>query len=172
MNLLQMHSGTEKNHLVSWIIKTIVFFLYFSDVKKTIFGLMQKLNIDLVDVPEHIVDVLKSKHLSIQTVSPDFICQSMKSNSAYKSCTSEEKLDILSYLISDSGFSRLHGLELLPLTNGCFCSYNNRNQNNHVFVCKEEVHLFPGQEEKFVRQGLKDEVYNKLSTAASKGSYT
>ncbi|VDI12593.1 sacsin [Mytilus galloprovincialis] len=142
-----------------------------SDVKKTIFRLMQKLNIDLVDVPEHIIDVLKSKNLSIQTLSQDFICQSMKSNSVYKSFTSEEKLDILSYLISDGSFARLHGLELLPLTNGCFCSFDHRNQNNHVFVCKEEVYLFPGQEEKFIGQGLKDEVYNKLFTAASKGQF-
>lgn len=133
---------------------------------------MQTLSIALVDVPEHIIDVMKSKNISIQTLSQDFICQSMRSNSVYKSFTSEEKVDILSYLISDGSFSRLHGLELLPLTNGCFCSFDHGNQNNQVFVCKEEVHLFPGQEEKFVRQGLKDEVYNKLFTAASKGSYT
>ncbi|XP_052100068.1 sacsin-like isoform X2 [Mytilus californianus] len=142
-----------------------------SDVKTTIFRLMQKLSIDLVDVPEHIIDVLKRKNISIQILSQDFICQSMKSNSAYKSFTSEEKLDILSFLVSDGGFSGLHGLELLPLNNGCFCSFNHRNQNNQVFVCKEEVYLFPGQEEKFIRQGLNDEVYNKLFTAASKGNF-
>ncbi|CAG2253119.1 unnamed protein product [Mytilus edulis] len=38
-------------------------------------------------------------------------------------------------------------------------------------VCEDEVALFPGQEEKFIKQGQKDEMNNHLYMMASKGLY-
>jgi hypothetical protein len=52
--------------------------------------------------------------------------------------------------VSDGEFSRLHGLELLPINNGTFSVFGNRNQYSQVIICKDEIDLFPGQDEKFV----------------------
>ncbi|CAG2253127.1 unnamed protein product [Mytilus edulis] len=108
-------------------------------IQEAICLLIQACSIELVDVPDHIVAVLKHRKYSVQTMSQEFI-------------------------------RKLSGLELLPLDNGSFCTFNN-NKNNRVFNCKDEVALFPGQEERFIKQGLNDEVYNHLYMMASKGLY-
>lgn len=131
---------------------------------------MQACCIELVDVPNHIVAVLRHRKYSIQTLSQEFIRTCMTSDTSYKSFSCEEKFNILNFLVSDGNYSRLSGLELLPLENGSFCTFYN-NKNNRVFICKDEVALFPGQEERFIKQDLNDEVYNHLYMMASKGIY-
>ncbi|XP_076101811.1 sacsin-like isoform X2 [Mytilus galloprovincialis] len=138
--------------------------------QETICRLMQACCIELVDVPEHIVAVLRHRKYSVQTLSQEFIRTCMTSDTSYKSFSCEDKFSILNFLVSDGNYSILSGLELLPLENGSFCTFYN-NKNNRVFICKDEVALFPGQEEKFIKQGLKDEMNNHVYMMASKGLY-
>ncbi|CAC5371405.1 unnamed protein product [Mytilus coruscus] len=141
------------------------------EIKQTIYKIMQKNSIALVDAPDHIVGVLTERNHKVQTLSREFISSCMKSDPSYESLSKQDKLNILDYLISDDDYSRLIGLNLLPLNNDTFCAFNNENQKSNVFVCKEEVFLFPGQEEKFVKVGLNEEIYNKFLTMAKKGLY-
>ncbi|VDI64094.1 Hypothetical predicted protein [Mytilus galloprovincialis] len=139
-------------------------------IQETICRLMQACCIGLVDVPDHIVAVLKHRKYSVQTMSQEFIRTCLTSNTSYKSFSCEEKFNILSFLVSDGNYSKLSGLELLPLYNGSFCTFNN-NKNNRVFICKDDVALSPGQEERFIKKGLNDEIYNHLFMMASNGIY-
>ncbi|VDI11130.1 sacsin [Mytilus galloprovincialis] len=141
------------------------------EVKQTIYNLMQKYSIALVDAPDHIVAVLTERTHKVQTLSREFVSSCMKSDSSYESISTQEKINLLHYLISDGDYSRLIGLNLLPLNNDTFCDFINKNHTNSVFVCKEEVLLFPGQEEKFVKVELKEEIYNKFWTMAKQGLY-
>lgn len=145
------------------------FIFYISEVKQTIYYLMQKYSIALVDAPDHIVAVLTERTHKVQTLSREFVSSCMKSDSSYESISTQEKINLLHFLISDGDYSRLIGLNLLPLNNDTFCDFINKNHTNSVFVCKEEVLLFPGQEEKFVKVGLKEEIYNKFWTMAKQG---
>ena len=48
-----------------------------------------------------------------------------------------KKLILLEYCLSDSKFSNLHGLELLPLVNGTFTKFN-YGYSNHVYLCDDD----------------------------------
>ena len=130
---------------------------------------MKQNNIDLVDVPDHVTSVMQDRNIPVQTLTPDFIVKCLKSNSSYTLLTLEDKMNIYNYLVSDGDFSRLHGLALLPMNNGTFSVFGNRNQYSQVIICKDEIDLFPGQDEKFVRQDLQDKIYNSILEMAKKG---
>ena len=123
----------------------------------------------LVDVPPHITDVLRHRGYSVQTLSPDFVASCLTSTASYKSFSFEDKMNIFQYLVSDGNYSRLNWLELLPVNNNTFVVFGNRNQCSRVLVCKDEIALFPGQEDKFVRQNLPDEIYDSLVKMAKQG---
>ena len=128
---------------------------------------MKQNNIDLVDVPDHVTSVMQDRNIPVQTLTPDFIVECLKSNSSYTLLTLEDKMNIYNYLVSDGEFSRLHGLELLSINNGTFSVFG--NQYSQVIICKDEIDLFPGQDEKFVRQDLQDRIYNSILEMAKKG---
>jgi hypothetical protein len=86
---------------------------------------MKQNNIDLVDVPDHVTSVMQDRNIPVQTLTPDFIVKCLKSNSSYTLLTLEDKMNIYNYLVSDGEFSRLHGLELLPINNGTFSVFGN-----------------------------------------------
>jgi sacsin len=143
----------------------------FVDEKETIIQLMKQNNIDLVDVPDHVTSVMQDRNIPVQTLTPDFIVKCLKSNSSYTLLTLEDKMNVYNYLVSDGEFSRLHGLELLPINNGTFAVFGNRNfiYDNQVIICKDDIDLFPGQDEKFVCQDLQDKIYDSILEIAKKG---
>ena len=130
---------------------------------------MKQNSINLVDVPDHVTSVMQDRNIPVQTLTPDFIVKCLKSNSSYTLLTLEDKMNIYNYLVSDGEFSRLHGLELLPINNGTFSVFGNRNQYSQVIICKDEIDLFPGQDEKFVGQDLQDKIYKSILEMAKKG---
>jgi hypothetical protein len=52
--------------------------------------------------------------------------------------------------------------------NGTFSVFGNRNQYSQVIICKDEMDLFPGQDEKFVGQDLQDKIYNSILEMAKR----
>ncbi|CAG2225204.1 SACS [Mytilus edulis] len=88
-----------------------------------------------------------------QDASPQFISERLlKWNSVYRKFEREDKLNILTYLISNEEFDLLKSLELLPLSNGAFTMFRTSNYPK-VFVCSISVRqLCPGMEESLVHQ--------------------
>jgi len=78
----------------------------------------------------------------------------------------ETKLHILSYLMSDSCYSDLHGIQLLPLDNGSFVEFDAARQK--VFVENRDHPkslLMPGFEGRFVSPDLPYGIVNHFASA-------
>lgn len=125
---------------------------------------------DMVDVPDHITSLLHFRDYPVQKLTPKFVLKYLKSNARYKNMNNEEKLSILSFLLSGKKSSPPMGLELVPLENGTFGMFEKRGgRGKHVIVGQEESKLFPGQEEMFCRHGIGREMHESLYEMAETG---
>ncbi|KAL5004239.1 hypothetical protein ScPMuIL_017695 [Solemya velum] len=114
---------------------------------------------NLVEVPEHISAILKKyAPAKMKSISPDHMRGVLwESGPMYRGLSVSEKLYILNFLLSDGQYGRLAGLELLPLDNKDFVTFEKREIpvgntcENCVFYCTSEEHkLFPGLDDRIV----------------------
>ncbi|CAG2253083.1 SACS [Mytilus edulis] len=84
---------------------------------------------------------------------------------------SNDKLDILHFILSSWNSPSLVGIELLPLQNGSFTLFGKREQDKRIIVCEEEMELFPGQEDVFCKHGVQTDLYRILVTMAENNEY-
>ena len=146
-----------------------MFFFSNTDVKECIIRLMQQCRINLVDVPQHIIDILQHENCDIQTLTSDFIARCLKSNPVYISCSYDDKMAIFTYLASDGNLSRFSELELLPINNGAFVKFGDRKECSPVLVCEKEMDLFLGHEDIFLRKNLPAHIYSSIYLMAKTG---
>ncbi|KAL5005313.1 hypothetical protein ScPMuIL_018769 [Solemya velum] len=103
---------------------------------------------NLVEVPKHISTMLKNHAPTKMTsISPDHLCGVLrKSGPIYRGFSVRDKLYLLDFLLYDGQYGRLLGLELLPLDNQNFLTFEKKSQSDHkVFDCTaKEIQLFPG----------------------------
>ena len=87
---------------------------------------------------------------SVSIIGPSHLRNYLRQNRyAYKSMSYEEKLDILQYCLSDNNYSDMIGLELIPLVNCSFATFQNTSRyfaSSHIYVCSTSIryNLLPG----------------------------
>jgi hypothetical protein len=130
--------------------------------------------VSLACVPQHVLQGLKTSQEGVpagrnllrrKEVSPQSLSQLMKSCPQWQSClNAEEKCQVLAYLCRHGDHSLLHDLELLPLADGTFCKFSDRE----VYVCRDlgDLHLLPGIKSQlcYVTEpaGLQDHLMNLI----------
>ena len=95
------------------------------DVEQTVLETLKKCNINFVEVPDNVRELLQQHKLS-QEVNPELLSQTLRGNQdLYQSFTKDQKLNLLRFLLCDEQrYAAVQGLELLPLTNGTFSEFS------------------------------------------------
>ena len=87
---------------------------------------------------------------SVSIIGPSHLRNYLRLNPyAYTSMSYEEKLDILQYCLSDNNYSDMIGLELIPLVNYSFATFQKMSRyfaSSHIYVCNTSIRydLLPG----------------------------
>ena len=144
-----------------------------NDQKGTVIKLLKSHdNVEITDVPDHIWDLLKRRACP-RDISPAELCKIIRSEDVYtKAIDANEKLSLLQYITKDNNFGLLEGLELIPLENGTFTTFQSTGGRSLVYCCtKEEIGLFPGLEDKFVSSSLPKILQEIIHKLASSGGF-
>ncbi|TSM60516.1 Sacsin [Bagarius yarrelli] len=102
-----------------------------TDEMSAVFHLLVKKEENLVTVPEHVLLGIKETFPNadaLKWVTPTFV-RSVLHKSDIASICKNEKLSILEYVLSDGRYEELNGLQLLPLNDGSFRSFTNREED-------------------------------------------
>ena len=87
---------------------------------------------------------------SVSIIGPSHLRNYLRQNPyAYTSMSYEEKLDILQCCLSDNNYSDMIGLELIPLVNYSFATFQKTSRylaSTHIYVCNTSIryNLLPG----------------------------
>ena len=87
---------------------------------------------------------------SVSIIGPSHLRNYLRQNPyAYTSMSYEEKLDILHYCLSDNNYSDMIGLELIPLVNYNFATFQKTSRylaSSHIYICNNSIrhNLLPG----------------------------
>lgn len=112
--------------------------------------------------------------LVARCTSPSETRRVLKTCKVYEQLSPKEKADLLVYCCSDGdvGLSDLDGIELIPVSNGCFEKFSKGKSQNRYYLCEEnELELLVGMETCLV-QYYSTEVGDVLKSLASSGKST
>ena len=100
---------------------------------------LAKCRLNLVKIPQVIWDALQHSGHDVSTVTPSYTRQAIRGNFiSYKDLSSEDKQQLLTYCLSDSIYSDLKGLALLPLANGEFACFQSREYAS-AYICSKDT---------------------------------
>ena len=128
--------------------------------------------LQLCEVPEHVYNAVNTRQSHvIKQMSPSLVCHSLRSNSyAYKSECYNEKLKLLHYCLRDTDYSNLIGLELLPVADTTFKSFNSSSMYGHkCYICSNDYprKLLPNIDSELVDLSNVDkDLHSKLQKVA------
>ncbi|XP_063798761.1 sacsin-like [Pseudophryne corroboree] len=125
--------------------------------------LLLLLNVPLVKVPEHVystIQLAKSSMARFNIVSPGLVRKFLHMDD-WLVFSNEKKLLLLKYVISDGLHSELLNLQLLPLSDGTFTSFQNTESNGMVYIDNDEFPrmLLPGLAHRFIPKDLPDDLF-------------
>ncbi|RXN14153.1 sacsin-like isoform X1 [Labeo rohita] len=140
------------------------------DTTETVIKYLQSSGMILAQVPAYIDAVLTmfvTKPGSLRRVTPSFVRQTLRK--CRHRGSSNEKLLLLEFILSDACYSDLIGLELLPLQDETFAVFSSSvNDKDAVYIASEEYprSLYPGLEGRFVLESIAPHVMTCLKEAA------
>jgi len=116
------------------------------EIPDIVYKIMQK-SYHLVKLPEEIQKAIHYVCLEerMNMLSPNLVRIYLKSNpGSYCNLEDTEKLDLLMYCLGDNNYPELIDLQLVPMANGSFESFEHYYCEN-LYVCTEEcfIDLFP-----------------------------
>ena len=110
---------------------------------------------------------------NLTKITPLNIASTFKEIQYNSSFSRDQKLLLLQYLLDQSKYSILEGLELLPTANGCMEAIvvNPRRAKSRIYISSNlhPMTLLPGMERIFLDDQINDELRSKLSRASSRG---
>ena len=130
---------------------------------------------ELCEIPEHVYDAINTRqgHL-VEQLSPSLVCRLLCSNyNAYKNERYGEKLKLLHYCLSGSetDYSNLIGLKLLPVADKTFKSFTGRKvYSSNYYICSKDYprKLLPNIDSELVDLSKIDkELHTKLQKVAT-----
>ncbi|XP_078258551.1 sacsin isoform X1 [Rhinoraja longicauda] len=156
-----------------WVKVDLVYFCemdHSDDCMETVLNFLNKAGVLIARVPTNVsnaVQAYSSDTMNLKKVSPALVRQMMRKFRHRGSA--EEKLQLLEYVLSDRNFGELIGLELLPLQNGSFKSFDSSAADKDGVYISTDDHsrsLFPGLEGRFLAENLKPCILSALREAA------
>uniref|UniRef100_A0A673G5E4 Sacsin-like n=1 Tax=Sinocyclocheilus rhinocerous TaxID=307959 RepID=A0A673G5E4_9TELE len=147
------------------------------DTTETVIKYLQSSGMMLAQVPAYIDAILTifvTKPGSLRRVTPSFVRQTLRK--CRHRGSSNEKLLLLEFILSDACYNDLIGLELLPLQDETFTVFSSSvNDKDAVYIASEEYprSLYPGLEGRFVLESIAPHVMTSLKEAAkSRGRHS
>lgn len=120
-----------------------------SDIKTSVEICLYELEKSYVVIPSELVNTLKQHSSQIKDLCPQLLSSYLHKNHAYRRVSSEHKLGILMFLLSDCHYENINCLELLPLSSGKWIEFNKLGDT--VFSCSKQVlEMLPSQEDKLL----------------------
>ncbi|XP_056400807.1 sacsin-like isoform X2 [Hyla sarda] len=160
-----------------WITASEAVFLEVENVKinTCIEELLLHLKTPLVKVPGHVFKVLQiaTKDISgLNIVSPKFV-RNLLHTDEWLHFSTEKKLLLLTYIISDGQHNELLNLKLLPLSDGSFTYYQNTETNGIVYIDSKVFPrtLLPGLAHRFIPEDLPDDLRLFLVNIGKLGTF-
>ncbi|XP_060572031.1 sacsin-like [Ruditapes philippinarum] len=96
-----------------------------------------------VDIPKGLFETLRIYYPQVQDLTPEVLTTYLHKNNGYRKITCENKMDILEYILSESQYELVHGLELLPLSSGEWTNFNKSEAT--VYICSKDIlRILPG----------------------------
>uniref|UniRef100_A0A8C6U9Z0 Sacsin molecular chaperone n=1 Tax=Neogobius melanostomus TaxID=47308 RepID=A0A8C6U9Z0_9GOBI len=139
-------------------------------VCETVINYLQSSGMQVAKVPAAVDSALAAyspEAAEVKRASPSLLRQAVRKHKHKGS--SEEKLLLLEFALSDNNYSDLIGLELLPLQDKCFTAFTSSvTEKDAVYIASEEYprSLYPGLQGRFVSENIKPSVMDKLKKAA------
>ncbi|XP_057207986.1 sacsin isoform X1 [Triplophysa rosa] len=140
------------------------------DATEIVIKYLQSSGMMLAQVPAYIDAVLTTfvtKPGCLKRVTPASVRQTLR-KSRHKG-SSDEKLLLLEFILSDACYNDLIGLELLPLQDETFTVFSSSvNDKDAVYIASQEFprSLYPGLEGRFVLESIPSHVMTSLKEAA------
>ncbi|XP_052432577.1 sacsin [Carassius gibelio] len=140
------------------------------DTTETVIKYLQSSGMILAQMPAYIDAVLTmfvTNPGSLRRVTPSFVRQTLRK--CRHRGSSNEKLLLLEFILSDACYNDLIGLELLPLQDETFAVFSSSvNDKDAVYIASEEYprSLYPGLEGRFVLESIAPHVMTSLKEAA------
>ncbi|XP_041369756.1 sacsin-like [Gigantopelta aegis] len=130
-------------------------------VQQTVTETYRRYNRNIVVLPSDLLATVKKySAISPMYVECQTLCTLLRSNNTYKTFSRDDRLNLLTFILKFDS-SCLHGLELLPVTDGSFVTLPAK-----VVFCPGKAHLFPRLERKVIADNIDQEVLRKLEHMA------
>ncbi|XP_058248384.1 sacsin-like isoform X2 [Hemibagrus wyckioides] len=144
-----------------------------TDIMSAVFCLLMEEGENLVTAPDHVLLSIKRTFPNPDTlkwVTPGFV-RSVLHRSDIDSIGKDKKLSILEYVLSDGRYEELNGLQLLPLSDGSFRSFTNREEDT-ALIDNEKFSrvLLPFCKERFLPDDLNRNTAHHLRRMAMSDS--
>ncbi|VDI39131.1 sacsin, partial [Mytilus galloprovincialis] len=137
------------------------------ETKTTVKKLLLDCDENLVELPDHMITMLKYTGHEPQSVTPQIVREKLKSFECWKTYPREDKLRLLSFVLEDCNYADLRSLEILPLNNQEFVPFS--TGTDVYVICDETASLFPGLEDQVISKGsVTDYLWTCLSKMAEK----
>ena len=122
-----------------------------------------------VTVPTHVLRAVDVYATVQAEVTPPLVRHVLRQvPSCYMSLDKTEKLLLLQFSLSDRRFTDLKSLQLLPLANGTFATFDKRASTVYV-ASPEHQELFPGVRDRFLDKNVDEDILENLRAAVSQG---
>lgn len=161
---------TEANHGKWLTVKQSLFDrLPENETKELLQRVLLAANQPIVSVPKHVMNSIDA-HSSYKEITASFTRSVLKrAPGCYKKLCKGEKLLLLHFCLSDSQFSNLCDLELLPLSSGTFTTFSKRAQGIYISSSGHPRELLPGLQHRFLDETVHVDIIRKLKEAALQG---
>ena len=172
LNLFLSNSVIKCEYHGRWVLPGQAVYVPISGVSETVLNTLVSCNVQLAKVPELVFRVLKHHGVHFKEVDPAFVRQTIRSNvHSYRNLGYQQKLELLKYCWSDGDYSDFNQLELLPLANNTFSSFQSITYYytpSNVYLCNSECpkYLLPNLDHKIVDCSNDSDVQRGLSNVA------
>ena len=156
-----------------WVIPDIACYVPRSKkLMRIIERILTNCRVKLAEVPGGVWDAFSYANISVREESPKFVRDQLRACSqSYTSIDLTGKCMLLRYCLSDGQINDLTGLELLPLANDSFTSFQVKSRFiTNVFLCTSECprYLLPNLDHRLVDLSVNDpELHSSLSQVAT-----
>ncbi|XP_059896915.1 sacsin [Gadus macrocephalus] len=127
--------------------------------------------VNLVKIPEWVDRAIERAYPhpeSLKRVTPTFL-RTIVHKADLQNVTKEDKVSLLEYVLSDGTYEELQGLPLLPLSDGTFRSFTNKEEDV-AFIDSQDFprSLLPGCKHLFIPQDLSTTCQSHLKMLATR----
>ncbi|OWF40809.1 Sacsin [Mizuhopecten yessoensis] len=118
---------------------------------------------NVVNVPSQVADMFPD----VARITPKYLRNVMRERPIYTRYPSEHKLVLLQFILADRRYYDLSDLQLLPLEDETFRSFDNGYPK---YICtKDEMKIFPGIEQNFVKLDIAQTILSHLNEMQTEG---